>query len=465
MSRAHELVKNFAVLSFGKFLPKIVSIITLPIVTARLSKTEYGTYDLIITLVMLAIPIATMQIQSAAFRFLIDSRGDYEKTSEIITNIIVVVFPITLIVSVGIFVFIPMLDYLERLVVAIYFLVDSMAICLGQVVRGLGKNKIYSISSIILASVNGAGIILAVEIMGKGLLGVMVSLVVANFAAIIYLCITIRIWNYLSMCWVSNSKIKELLRYSWPMVPNNLSTWILKLSDRIIITLFLGITENAVYSVANKIPNLLSIAQSVMVMAWQENASIAVGDKDAGKYYSRVLNQVFDLMFGCTALLIAGTPIMFRLLINGKYEDAYFQIPVLVLGMFFFVMSSFFGGIYVAHKKTLNVGISTMVAAAINIILDLCFVQNIGIWAGSLSTLISYMFLYCFRLVNCRKFQQIDMNIKRQLGQLSLLVLMIIICFKQSLILNIVNLVLGAVFFLIFNLGIVRRILNLLHKR
>ena len=92
MSREKELVKNTIVLGVGNFLPKIVSIVTLPILTAGLTKAEYGLYDLIATLIMLLMPIATLQIQSAAFRFLIDCRNNHEKSSEIISNIFVCLF-------------------------------------------------------------------------------------------------------------------------------------------------------------------------------------------------------------------------------------------------------------------------------------------------------------------------------------------------------------------------------------
>ena len=92
MSREKDLVKNTVVLSVGKFLPKLCSFITLPVLTACLTKAEYGTYDLIATLIMLIIPIATLQIQSAAFRFLIDCRGDHDASSGIISNILLLRF-------------------------------------------------------------------------------------------------------------------------------------------------------------------------------------------------------------------------------------------------------------------------------------------------------------------------------------------------------------------------------------
>ena len=76
MNREKALAKNTFIIAIGTFLPKFSSIITLPIITGGLTKAEMGTYDLISTLVSLFLPVATLQIQSAAFRFLIDVRED-----------------------------------------------------------------------------------------------------------------------------------------------------------------------------------------------------------------------------------------------------------------------------------------------------------------------------------------------------------------------------------------------------
>lgn len=88
MSRQGQLLKNTIIISFGTFLPKLINVITLPIITANLTKAEYGNYDLITTLVFLALPITTLQIQSAAFRFLIDYRDNKEKSKEIISTML-----------------------------------------------------------------------------------------------------------------------------------------------------------------------------------------------------------------------------------------------------------------------------------------------------------------------------------------------------------------------------------------
>ena len=298
-------------------MPKVFAFITLPILTAYLTKKEYGTYDLIATLVMLAIPVATLQIQTAAFRFLIDCRGDKEKSSEIVSNIFAVTIPVSLIVSIIVQFFFREWSMAIRIMIAVYFFLDTIHLTVAQVARGIGNNKAYSVSAIIVSATSMLTIVATVSFMRIGLLGVCISLALSQLFSTIYLIWKIDFFSYLSFRRISRKGIRELLAYSWPMVPNNLSGWVLKLSDRLVITAFLGVEANAVYAVANKIPNLLSTAQAIMVMAWHENASIAVEDQDADQYYTKMLDRVFDLMFGCTVLLIAATPILFRLLIRG----------------------------------------------------------------------------------------------------------------------------------------------------
>lgn len=452
MSREKELIKNTIVLGLGKFLPKIVSIITLPILTARLTKMEYGTYDLIMTLVMLLIPVATLQIQSAAFRFLIDYRNNREKSSSVITNIWFVTIPISVILSIIISVYYIINNSFELgLLIGLYFFADIMFLTISQVARGLSYNKIFSIASIIISLINMIGIVVTVQINNLGLTGVMFSLVVAHFIGIILIAYKINLKEYIDKSLISKKVILEMISYSWPMIPNNLSNWVLSLSDRFVIVTFIGIEANAVYAVANKIPNLLSIVQSVFVMAWQENAAISVKDEDSDKYYTKMFDLTFSIVLGATALLICFTPIIFILLIRGDYGEAYVQIPILMLGMYFYCMSAFHGGIYIAHKKTKSVGITTMVAAIINLLVDLVCVNKLGITAASISTLIAYFILYVYRSKNLLRFQKIDYNIKKQIICYLVIVIMLILCSFQNKTIDIINAIIGISLFVLLN--------------
>ena len=451
MKREKELVKNTIVLALGKFLPRLVTLVTLPIVTARLSKNDYGTYDLIMTLVMLLMPVATLQIQSAAFRFLIDCRDDKNKCKEIITNIFGVTLFVSSIISVIFLIFVNKMNIVTRAIVVFYFIADIMYNTISQVSRGLGKNKIYSVSAIVLSIINGFGVVILVELFSFGLNGVILSLSFADIVAFIFIAFSINVFQFINLKKINSERVKEMLAYSWPMVPNNLSTWVLKLSDRLVITAFLGIESNAVYAVANKIPNLLLIAQSIFVMAWQENASLAVNDKDAEKYYSDMFDTMFSLMIGFTGALIACTPIMFKLLIKGNYEDAYLQMPILILGMFFYCMSAFQGGIYIAHKKTKSVGITTVVAAIINLMVDFMLINFIGITAGSLSSLVAYLVLYIYRMWDINKIQPIRYDLKKQIIYIFIMIVMLLLCSLRNKYINVINIFVSIVVFLLVN--------------
>ena len=150
MDRSKQLVKNTIIISFGTFLPKLIALITTPIVTGSLSKSDFGTYDLLSTIAALYLPIVTVQIHSAAFRYLIDCRNDKKRITEIISTIFCFVLftSIVSLLALNIWISCFSLLNLNPLLVGIYLLVDILLICTQQIIRGLSKNKLYSISAI-----------------------------------------------------------------------------------------------------------------------------------------------------------------------------------------------------------------------------------------------------------------------------------------------------------------------------
>ena len=71
-NKGKELVKNTAIISFGKMCTQLVSFLLMPFYTAVLSTQEYGIVDLIVTYGQLFLPVFTLQLEQALFRFLID---------------------------------------------------------------------------------------------------------------------------------------------------------------------------------------------------------------------------------------------------------------------------------------------------------------------------------------------------------------------------------------------------------
>lgn len=462
MSRETSLAKNTAIISIGTILPKISWLITLPIITAKLTKAEYGTYELISTLASLFLPIATLQLQSAAFRFLIDCKEDFEKRDSIITNVIAFVISTSIVALTILYFILYKLPDTVRILICIYYFVDILFAANIRIIRGLNQPVLYSLAASVQPIANMILVVFFVFFLNHGLEGVLIAITVSTILSLSIILVRAHIISKFRLSLLSVNVLRKMIAYSWPIIPNELSLWFLNFSDRVILLQFIGINATAVYGAANKIPSLLTLVNSAFTMAWQENASINSKDEDIAIYYSSMFNTILRILSGITALLIATVPLLYKLLIHGDYMDAYKQMPILLMAMFFAAISSFLGGIYIAHKKTKNVGVTTIFATIINLVIDVLLVKKIDIYAASLSTLLAYVFLVIYRMKNVLRFQKINYNYTQIIKYISFLSVMCVFLWLNQLGLNILNVMLGIIFAISVNYSLIISLINII---
>ena len=460
MSREKNLIKNTFIIGIGTLLPKLTSFITLPVITAGLTKAELGTYDLISTLVSLFLPVVTLQLRTAAFRFLIDYRNDLSGSRRVISNIIGFIIPASFVSLAILYFALGKLSPNIRLLIVLYYFFDIFLSTFLQIARGLSYNKIYSASSLLDAVSKMILIVVFVLAMGSGLVGALLASLISTILGTFYVFFRCGIYKYIKVSALDKATLLLLLKYSWPMIPNSMSLWALSVSDRLVLTMFIGVEATAVYAVANKIPALLTSVQNTFIYAWQENASVAVEDSDVDEYYTKMYSGISRLLTGGMALIIALAPFLFKLFVKGDYSDAFNQMPILFLAVFFSCISSFLGGIYVARKKTINVGITTIIAATINLAIDFALIKHIGIYAASVSTLVSYLFLTIYRMLNIKKFQNMRYKYSELIAMCACLVLMCLISSESIDAKAVINIILGIAIAIMFNRGIIKGLMR-----
>ena len=104
-------------------------------------------------------------------------------------------------------------------------------------------------------------------------------------------------------------------------------------------------------------------------------------------------------LIGVMLALIAVTPIIFKVLVKGDYGTAFFQVPILYFGIFFNSLVNFYSGIYIALKRTKQVGYSSVAGAAINALINIFLIGKIGLYAASISTAVSFLVIAVYRAV------------------------------------------------------------------
>ena len=95
------------------------------------------------------LPAVTLQIQTAAFRFLIDKKDDTMGKKRIITNILVFLIPVLFATLIILFFILHNYSITVRILISVYFLLDVFFGACGQIARGLQNNKVYAGASII----------------------------------------------------------------------------------------------------------------------------------------------------------------------------------------------------------------------------------------------------------------------------------------------------------------------------
>ena len=430
--KQNRLLKTTFILFVGMLGTKLINFIMLPFYTNWLSVEEYGTIDIFLVIISMIVPILTLQLEQGIFRFLIDDKTIDEKKITISSGINVMFF-ILLIVDVPALIYIFNFMQKKYLLYLLAINLQCIYVMIQQIARGVGKNKEYSVNSIILAFFNLIFCIYFIRYKGLESIGYILAFCIAHFVATIVMVFQIKASNLISFISFSMKKAKELLKYSIPLIINNISWWILNASDKLILNIFCNINANGIYAAAGKIPNLITTGYSVFHMAWQESAS-REKDGNIEGFYSDIFRKLFVFLSFLTIILLAlGRP-LFNILIDSKFYEAYNNLPILILGMFFLCISQFYGGIYIGMHKSNSLAITSMLAAITNLVIDLLLVKKIGIYAASISTLISYFLVFFIRYRSLKKLVRIEYKTKEN----SIISIIIVISFAISYLKNII---------------------------
>lgn len=451
MNKNKELVKNTIIIFIGKFCTQFITLLLLPLYTHFLSTEDYGYIDLIQTYLTFFIPLILLKIDAGIFRFLIDARKSEEEKNKIITNGIFIMF-VELIISTILFAVAVKIFSIKYSILIVMNLISlSVLTFLLQIVRGIGKNKQYSFSSMIAAIVTIVLNLIFLVGFHKNGKYVLIASLISNIICTIYLLIVNKIFKNVKIKYIDKKLIKDLLKYSIPMIPNELSWWIVHVSDRTIISYALGVAANGIYSVSCKFSNILSSIFNIFNLSWQESAALHINDTDKDEFFSNVINKVFNLFICFCIGILACLPFVFELLIKDSYREAYKYVPILLLANIFSVLIGLIGSIYVAKKMTKEVAKTTMIAAIINLTIDIALIKVIGIYAAAISTLVSYMLLAIYRYIDVQKYVKVKIPIKNIVVNSIIFILVVVLYLYNNIALNVINLFLCILYAIIVN--------------
>lgn len=402
MKKYRELLKNIYFLTISNFGSKILIFLLVPLYTKQLSTQEYGNYDFIYVTISLLIPLLTLNIFDGATRFLLDKESKFEE-KEIICKVTfkyLIISVLIIFVFCTINYFFPLIEILKDYAVFFFLLYFSTASyqAMQNIIRGF--DKIYgiaiagAINSILMVVFN----ILFLLVFKIGLTGFFIANILANFIVCLYLIFILKNDIKRIIFTKINKKIeKEMLKFSKPLMVNSIGWWINNVSDRYIVTYFCGAAINGIYSIAYKIPSILSVVQSIFNQAWTIFAIKNV-DEENNDSIIKVYEIYNVLLITTCSSLILTSKILSKIFYMNEFFNAWIYMPFLLISMVFNSLSGTVGGVLSANKESKIMGTSTLLGAILNTLLNFILVKKIGALGAAISTMVSCLIVWLLRI-------------------------------------------------------------------
>lgn len=415
MNEKKRLLKNTGLIAIGNMGAKVIAFILLPMYTSILSTEEYGTYDYIVAVCAFLLPVVTLCMHEAMFRFIIEKGDDESGFTSIISHAFLVVLSGVILLC-GIVALVNIwhpISYGNYLL--LYLIARILYTFSVNLLRGKGEMQAYAIISSCKNILQIILNIVAVAILRLGFVGLIASMCVSEMLAFLVTALKSKLWKYIKLKTFSVETFRSMITYSLPLVPDAVCAQIINISDRLIISGFLGAGPNGVYSISYKFPNIIETVFHFFYTAWSESASrvIGYGQEKAHNYYQSLYQLIDDVMFSVILVLTASMPILFRIFIRGDYTSGFAYVPILMLAMYFDCLGKFYSGVFTAVKQTGIMATTTVVAAVVNAGINLFLISRCGLYAAALSTLIADFIMVELRRRYIQKFVKIKLNFKK----------------------------------------------------
>lgn len=421
------LLKNTTLFAISNFSTKLGMFFLVPLYTWRLSTSEYGVADLLVTVCSFLYPLLTLNIVEAVFRFSMDKDKNEGKIvmNGVLCNLLCVVL--------GLFV-IPILKsidgYSEYAYIYYFYLISvSLAQTSLAFLKGQEKLKHFSVGSVIniISLITLSAIFLIV--CGMSINGFFLAYIVANTITTIYCVVVGKIKLSFSRDNFDKKLLKLMLKYSVVLIPTSFMWWIINSSDRIMIASFIGEGANGLYAVSYKLPSLLTMVATIFNQAWVFSAIVEKDNSDYEEYTNNVFNRLAVVLAISAICLLGIIKPLFSIYVAPDFYSAWQYVPFLVFGYLFMTLATFISTSYNVHKDSKGFLFSGLTGAIMNILLNFVFIPLFGVYGAALATVCSYIAVFVYRICDTKKYVKIHFNLR----QLALLLVVLISCFVTYL--------------------------------
>jgi O-antigen/teichoic acid export membrane protein len=407
-----RLGKEVIIYGIASSLSKFIGIFLIPIYTAYFSKEEYGSLDLISTIISFAAIFGMLQLESAISRYYFEVEEKRRKVyiSTAFWNILLfssIIVLITFLFS-DLITFLLFNNYNYSYIIkiaSINILLFNIFGFLTVLIRYQKKPLFYSLVVFIQFMLTGAISVILIYFFHFKIVSFFIGQIVGLFFGSIIMLIYLK--DYLKFAYDINV-LKMFFKYSIPQLPAVCGGWLNTYLNRFIMLGYLSISQIGIFTVSLQIASIFRLLENAFRMTWEPFIWEQLKKKDYKiKLYN--LSKLITLIILSFAVLLSLFAEELQSILSSKdYIETVGIIKLLFLALSFPIISQVIGiGISIA-EKTKYLSICYFIGVGINILFLFILAPNIGLIGVPISLIISNISIFIFMWYYSEKLHPIN---------------------------------------------------------
>ena len=411
-NRYKKLAGNTLIFAISNFSSKLLSLFVQPFLTHAMKEvSEVGITKLTSQCANLLIPLVSLGVSFAIIRFGLDKQND---RSQVFTNGLISILMgfvgLCLLWPVGRLV--PIFqDYI--LLLYLYVLVSCLRTLCTQFVRSRQLNRLVAVDGILCTVATIVFYVLFLVVWPMGANGYLLAIICGDGVSALFVFWAAGLRRYLNFRRVNWSLWKSMMRYALPMIPAQISFWVINASDLFFVTYMMG--DKGTYwsgllGTGYFLPTILTTLGTIFYEAWQLSAVTEQQERE--RFFSKVFSIYQSVIFCCGAgIILLCRPMMF--LFRQNFYDAWQFVPMLAVATVFSCFNQFLNSIYMVEKRS-TLSLYTMMAGAVaNCGLNFVLIRAWGPIGAAMASFFSYLLVFLLRVLTTRKLLRVDFSAVR----------------------------------------------------
>ncbi len=389
-----NILKSMGSYTLFNIINKGIPFLLLPVLTHYLTKQDFGLLTNIESLIVITTALIGINFSSAVTRQFVKKDVDLKRYVSTVFRVVLVSFSIVTLLFTTFAHVIFEWTAIPKLVlyaISVFALLDNLmevVLALWRMEDKPFKYGAFRITRTLIEVIITLVLVIGVKYNWQGrFYGLYIAGALSGMFAFLYLFLN----KYLTKGFDKNHK-KHFLKFGLPLIPHTISGVLIMYSDKLIITKYLGIGENGVYSVAFTIGMAISLLQNSFNQAWVPwlFKKLALNSNAEKKKLVKITYIYMVGMLLLALILWLVTPVIYMFL--GKdFSEGMGVVAIIGLGFAFNGMYKMMVNYMFYAEKTQIISLITIFIAILNITLSILFIKKYGILGTAYASSISFI--------------------------------------------------------------------------